>query len=113
MAAFTLLGNLAVANAEAGQHFCALHVAHLSCPPFDRASGSFSSIATPKAGSLTGCLQANVVASYGNASYCGIGLNASLAVCSVPIGTGSGPVNVTLPLATAVQVTATPSAITM
>lgn len=58
-------------------------------------------------------LQATVVASYGNASYCGNGLSASLEVCSVPVGTGSGAVNITLPMATAVQVTATPADITM
>ncbi|KAL3148639.1 hypothetical protein ABBQ38_014062 [Trebouxia sp. C0009 RCD-2024] len=59
-------------------------------------------------------LAAEVVASYGNASYCGNGLNASLAVCSIPIGTGRGPINVTLPLPFAVQsFTATPSDISI
>lgn len=78
-----------------------------------RASKTFDHVATPQDESIFLSLQATVVASYGNASYCGIGLSASLAVCSVPIGTGSGPVNVTLPLATAVQVTAAPADITM
>ena len=54
-------------------------------------------------------LQAAVAASYGNASYCGNGLNASLAVCSVAIGTGNGPVNVTLPTPISVTLTASPS----
>ena len=59
---------------------------------------------------LLQCMQAEVAASYGNASYCGNGLNASLAVCAVAIGTGRGPVNVTLPAPTALLVfTATPS----
>ncbi|DBB14474.1 TPA: hypothetical protein ACH3X3_004761 [Trebouxia sp. C0006] len=57
-----------------------------------------------------GNITAGVTASYGNASYCGNGLNASLAVCSVAIGTGNGPVNVTLPTPTAVlSFTATPA----
>ncbi|DBA74581.1 TPA: hypothetical protein ACH3X2_009453 [Trebouxia sp. C0005] len=57
-----------------------------------------------------GNITAAVTASYGNASYCGNGLNASLAVCSVSIGTGNGPVNVTLPTPTAILgFTATPA----
>lgn len=72
------------------------------------------SFARPVAGSPIAVMQATVVASYGSASYCGNGLNADLAICSVPIGTGRGPVNVTLPLPTAVQnFTATPSDITL
>ncbi|KAL0035306.1 hypothetical protein WJX77_000193 [Trebouxia sp. C0004] len=57
-----------------------------------------------------GNITAGVTASYGSASYCGNGLNASLAVCSVPIGTGNGPVNITLPTPTTVlSFTATPA----
>lgn len=60
------------------------------------------------------CTQAAVTASYGDRAYCGNGLNASLSVCSVPLGTGSGPVNISLPTPTAVtNFVATPATITL